>query len=74
MTENRKRSAVPVTDDPENSTFASRRAARLEREARDGVPERRPATLRAGDDAESITDVTITRIGAEDTVRRIPTS
>ena len=37
-----------------NSTFAERRAARLEREAEHGVPQRRQTALHAGPDAEAV--------------------
>jgi hypothetical protein len=41
-----------------NSTFASRKKARLEREAVEGVPPRRQLTLAAGDQAEALFTIT----------------
>lgn len=51
MTKQTEATAAPPVDGEgisQPSTFASRRAARLAREAVHGVPERAPKTLKAG--------------------------
>jgi hypothetical protein len=47
-----------------NSTFASRREARLVREAVEGVPRRRKLGLNAGQDAEQSFVITVLDEGA----------
>ncbi len=56
----------PVAHDPSKpSSFASRRAERVEREATEGPPTKRvPRSLRAGDDADDISGVVIRRVQA----------